>query len=769
MLLLVSLLLVSVTEGCADSPGLAKHLPTALKHLASSPYKVPPALSPPATSEQRIAVLSTQPGGETSIHESSVIPQDTTDVFGLIRTLERHGDLARARHVMMDWLTHQGNHPYRGLVCVRLARLEFSRTNYTGAWQVLNSCEEPDTLTDLAAWLRGEVLRGLGRPGEAAEYFQSVANMRHSPLAPSAAFRIGDALYEADKYIAAKRVYSKWLEVYPEYPNARTVRYRMAVATAATQNPRAAHRGFYALVREAPHSDPGLAAAAELEAIHAKSRRRHRVDVTQELEWASWLRKQRRWPEALAAFNEIESSLRTRAQKRECYLGKAKTLESLQKYTKALKTLRKARRYGAVGNDTTQMKIQLLQKMGKTESAVKLVKRRAGGSKKVKALAAAETYMRQGKYERAYKIYRRYYGRKKRLSADSRWALAWSAYRAKRYRQSARYFRSLITHRKLRAYKAAYWYGRALMKAGQPKKALTVFKDIAADAPLEYYGIQAANRMLDLGDADGYRAVSGGDYTPPKDDIAALGGGIRWLGATGVDLPSTPDLERDEAAFERAASEYGHLLSSLPRARDRYRMGYDDEARLELRIARAERYRAKKKSPKTLADRPSSLYVDNRALKRGLWGSSLRRTLGLSRSEKKAEVERLKALRKTDSELHDQLTELLVLVGDPYWTRRKAFRQAGRTLRSVPSHHNRDIFREAYPIVFEETLRKQTTQYNMSPYLMSGLARVESAFNSKAVSSAGARGLLQVMPVTGRLIAQRRGDTEFSASELLLP
>lgn len=47
--------------------------------------------------------------------------------------------------------------------------------------------------------------------------------------------------------------------------------------------------------------------------------------------------------------------------------------------------------------------------------------------------------------------------------------------------------------------------------------------------------------------------------------------------------------------------------------------------------------------------------------------------------------------------------------------------------------------------------------------------RVESVYNPRIISYAGAIGLMQIMPRTGRLIAHRLGRDDFTVDQLLIP
>ena len=70
-----------------------------------------------------------------------------------------------------------------------------------------------------------------------------------------------------------------------------------------------------------------------------------------------------------------------------------------------------------------------------------------------------------------------------------------------------------------------------------------------------------------------------------------------------------------------------------------------------------------------------------------------------------------------------------------------------------------------YPMDFRLIIEQRAEDQNLSPYLVFAMIRQESAFDAEARSWAGARGLMQLMPATGREVAQRLG-LRYSTSRL---
>jgi len=81
----------------------------------------------------------------------------------------------------------------------------------------------------------------------------------------------------------------------------------------------------------------------------------------------------------------------------------------------------------------------------------------------------------------------------------------------------------------------------------------------------------------------------------------------------------------------------------------------------------------------------------------------------------------------------------------------------------------RGLWRLLYPAAYGEPLTKAARSAGLDPNLAAAVALQESAFNPLAVSSAGARGLLQVMPAVGAELSRAAGMPRFDPSALFDP
>jgi soluble lytic murein transglycosylase len=91
----------------------------------------------------------------------------------------------------------------------------------------------------------------------------------------------------------------------------------------------------------------------------------------------------------------------------------------------------------------------------------------------------------------------------------------------------------------------------------------------------------------------------------------------------------------------------------------------------------------------------------------------------------------------------------------------------------VYSYRDDQLPREAWEILFPLThwdhIKRTAAANGLDPFLVAGLIRQESVFNPRALSRANARGMMQLLPSTGRLVARSSGLGAVGPADLYNP
>jgi len=91
-----------------------------------------------------------------------------------------------------------------------------------------------------------------------------------------------------------------------------------------------------------------------------------------------------------------------------------------------------------------------------------------------------------------------------------------------------------------------------------------------------------------------------------------------------------------------------------------------------------------------------------------------------------------------------------------------------RAIFTMGAAHAYDDLELRFPITYHDEIQKYANKRNLDAGWIFALMRSESAFMEKVKSPAGALGLMQIMPATGRLTARKIGMKKFRTSDLLV-
>jgi soluble lytic murein transglycosylase-like protein len=138
------------------------------------------------------------------------------------------------------------------------------------------------------------------------------------------------------------------------------------------------------------------------------------------------------------------------------------------------------------------------------------------------------------------------------------------------------------------------------------------------------------------------------------------------------------------------------------------------------------------------------------------WDKARRRRIWGRRGED------LRAVKRDNSDWR----QIFLHAQDPYGLARKS---AGLERSASNPEEAREARRQSWPTAYRRHVVSWSRTYDVDPMLIWGLMRQESLYRSHALSSVGAVGVMQVMPMTGARIARDLGDWGYTPARLEQP
>lgn len=112
------------------------------------------------------------------------------------------------------------------------------------------------------------------------------------------------------------------------------------------------------------------------------------------------------------------------------------------------------------------------------------------------------------------------------------------------------------------------------------------------------------------------------------------------------------------------------------------------------------------------------------------------------------------------------LSKAFFELGDFYRSHILVIKKYERYLETPDSSTPEDLWRLAYPLAYWNSILSYARKYGQDPYFIAAIIKEESQFKTDALSPAGARGLMQVMPATGMRVAQQIKLPKFNREKL---
>ena len=298
---------------------------------------------------------------------------------------------------------------------------------------------------------------------------------------------------------------------------------------------------------------------------------------------------------------------------------------------------------------------------------------------------------------------------------------------------------------------ASYQRARAQLQAGDGAGARATLRRTATQYA-EAHGA-AASALLLLADL--------------RVDDNDLAGAARALAELGTRHPRTSQapIARFRAgllAFPNDPAAAAAILDTLVRY-----PAFDEALAARYWAARADdragrRAAAERRWRKIIAESPLSYYaqLSARRLKAALWAPPAGADTAAHVPAVDSVLTRIALLEELGMDVEARfellpaqaavVAQALIAAGQPS----RALRVALRALNTTDS--SRALLRAAFPVVHGDALVEESKRNDLDPALVAGLIRQESSFNPNAVSAAGARGLMQLMPDVGAAIARGR-------------
>ncbi len=372
-----------------------------------------------------------------------------------------------------------------------------------------------------------------------------------------------------------------------------------------------------------------------------------------------------------------------------------------------------------------------------------------------------------GDYQAARELWDRLAASNGRAAEAARWFGAWTSVMAEDWDEAITRLDALVAAGGEHGLAARYYRGKARAALDQSEAAAADWNHIRKHEPESWYALLLESRWRQAGDDPSYRRA--GSWPLPRAEPAPEPAASETRPPRFRLVPATGERRRDPTDLSRltwrvtpppeplaTAAEIADPPRLVPPRGDVASTWYDPEA-AQQQLASFARAHAE-----LWADLPAIADLAGVGL-HDLSGPAMELLYEEWHAARRRRTPREATLRAQVAPSFAEWRALFVAAGDHHHASRFSY---GLQKGALTTEDRAAAQRLAFPLAYRTDMLENAERHDVDPLLMWGVMRQESLFQATAVSSAGARGLLQVMPKTGARVAAGLGEVGYRPSSL---
>lgn len=383
----------------------------------------------------------------------------------------------------------------------------FESQRYEESLETLHQIEGQVPVADYLSWIKGQALDSLERPGEAADEFQKIVDLKTSPLHYRALARRGKSLHLASRHEEALPVLEEVLRLFPDYPRRHLALHYKALSLEALDRKEDAVKAHQQSALEFPYRWSGQASEERIEALALEGIRVTPLSVDRRFEQYRQLSIDKFWPlaheklealrdEITAGEGNLELENRILQQLALNAFNGHLIEDSLEYFAEARARFDGGKRAGFQERTLFRNYSFALGRLGKIDESLEVMEAfHRNSPRRTRLTELGSFYMRYGLYEEAYETYDQLFTN----AQKQQWDFAYLQYKTGRLEEAAHNLERLANRsRGERRAQYLYWLGRTQEESGDLQAATATFRDVGGTFSRSYYGLQARSRLVDM-------------------------------------------------------------------------------------------------------------------------------------------------------------------------------------------------------------------------------------------------------------------------------